>query len=176
MNSPQSEKNYEIVVRSWEELQKKTTVIETLADLAKDSSDERHRTLIGMAAFLWFFESGYAFCVDFFCYLLTIEGHDLFNQHKKKYAVSIEDIMDVDLASKMMFLEEHNLNILVRTTDKKIRNKIAHRSFSVGNCGKLWIDKEEIRIAERLVDLMRFATMTVKTFVECVKEASSKQE
>jgi hypothetical protein len=88
---------------------------------------------------------------------MTINGHDLFDSSKRKYAVSFEDIVDVDIYTKFKFLEAHNFKKLLRERDHRLRNKIAHRDFLLDDSGNLVIDGERVVIVKKLVDLMEFA-------------------
>lgn len=95
-----------------------------------------------MLAFLWEFEGSYISCVDAFCFLLVTNGHDLFDLFKRKYVKSLEDIGNVDISTKLQFLEEHSFEIFRRTKDKNLRNKIAHHDFTLDVSGRLFIDKK----------------------------------
>jgi hypothetical protein len=148
--------------------------VDILLDIATDkTTTKRETTTISILIFLWTYESYYALCVDLFCHLLTVCGHDLFdsNSNKRKYAVSFEDIGNVGIYTKLHFLKEHNFGMFERKKDRTLRNKIAHHDFSLDNLGALKVEGMEINIFQRQRALMKFTSRVMKAFMECLIES-----
>ena len=144
--------------------------VRSLIDVGEHATKRGETKAVLMASFLWISESYYVFCVDFFCSLLVFNGHDLFDLVKRKYVASPKDIGDVDVSTKLKFLEAHNLGILTREQDRKLRNKIAHYDFSVDRFARIKVDGVMINITQRGTDLLGFTGKAMDTFYECLKE------
>jgi|SRR3989304_2074203 len=143
-----------------------------LCQMGSGIKDGRKLSIIYIAVFLWEYEGPYSFCVDFSCYLLTINGHDLHNFFKRKYALTFEEIGEVDIFTKLNFLAQHNLGFLNREEDRKLRNKIAHHDFSILADGRIMIDGKTTDVISKWADLCKFATETLNIFTECMKTES----
>ena len=145
--------------------------IDILLDVATDKTTNKRETItILILIFLWTYESYYALCVNSFCHFLTVCGHDLFDSIKRKYAVSFEDIGNVDIYTKLKFLEEHNFRMFKRKQDRTLRNKIAHHDFSLDNSGIFKVEGVEINIFQRQKALMKFTSQAMKALMECLME------
>jgi len=123
-----------------------------------------------MLAFLWEYEGNYVSCVDAFCFLLVTNGHDLFDLIRRKYVKSLEEIGNVDIFTKLTFLEEHNFGIFKREKDRVFRNKIAHHDFLLNNSGKVQINNEVVDIGLRFNELSSFNSKVFKTLYSCLDE------
>jgi hypothetical protein len=130
-----------------------------------ETFDKKEVTIIQMFNFLWTYETHYVLWVDIFCCLLVGNGHDL--SFRGKYVSSFEEIGNVDVHTKLKFLEAHNFKIFNRKQDRKLRNKIAHHDFLLYDSGILQVKGETIDINQRLSDLVDFTTKVMKTFNEC---------
>ena len=150
--------------------------IKTLLDVSEklhatcDKAVNRQIATILIASFLWIYESVYIFSVDFFCYLLINNGHDLFDSIRRKYAFSFEEISRVDASTKLEFLAVHNLEMFKRDQDRKLRNKIAHHDFTLNDEGIIKVGGVEIKIMERIKDLLRFTRNTFFIFDKCLNK------
>lgn len=142
----------------------------TILSIINSSKNQKEIAVAGMLAFLWEFEGNYVSCVDAFCYLLVANRHDLFDIIRRKFVHSIEDIGNVDISTKLDFLEEHDFGILRRTEDKRLRNKIAHHDFQLDNSGRLQIDNRLVDIESRLDDIHFFAHRVFEIFMNCFKD------
>ena len=112
--------------------------------------------------------------IDEICCLLIINGHDLFDVFRSKYACSFEDVTNVSSSIKLKFLEAYDLKILDRTQDRKLRNKLAHHDFLLDNGGILRVDGVEVNIMQRSIDLLNFTTEIANTLAECYNEIADK--
>lgn len=131
--------------------------------LPKGKSKESSLLLVSL--FLFEFEGVYANTLDSFCFQLVMHGHDLFDPIRREFALSSSEIGDVDITTKFKFLDRHNLKMLVRREDQKLRNKIAHYNFSVNNEGNFSIDGKVMDIGSKVLNLM--------TFIACVNLVTS---
>ena len=138
--------------------------------IIRASNNQREIAVAGMLAFLWEFEGSYVSCIDVFCYLLVANGHDLFDIIHRKYVKSLEDIGNVDISTKLQFLEEHNFGLFKRTDDKILRNKIAHHDFILDNSGKVLINNKVIDVGSRFNELSSFTHKVFMTFFSCLDE------
>ena len=142
----------------------------TILRIVSASKNPREITVAGMLAFLWEFEGSYSSTIDAFCYLLVVNGHDLFDIISRKYVHSLEDIGKVHISPKLNFLKEHDFGIFNRTEDKKLRDKIAHYRFTWDDSGRLLIDNQTVDIESRLDDLFFFTHQVFKTLLNCFEE------
>lgn len=144
--------------------------------MTERANDGREIATILVALFLWNYETYYMFFVDYFCHVLIANGHDLFNSFKRKYAVSFADIGEVDVATKLGFLEEHNFRVFNRKKDRELRNKIAHHDFLLDETGKIKIDGVEVNVLSRHQDLMNFVAKVLLTFCDCLGEITAQNK
>lgn len=170
LDSPKFKSNVEKVNPASSELVMHLQDMSTLMGMTKREDGGREIATILVAVFLWNYETFYMFFVDYFCHVLVANGHDLFNSFKRKYAVSFADIGEVDAATKLGFLDEHNLRGFNRKQDRELRNKIAHHDFLLDETGKIRIDGVEINVFSRHQDLMNFVIKVLFTFCECLEE------
>lgn len=138
--------------------------------IIRASNNKRETAIAGMLAFLWVYEVDYVSCIDAFCYLLTANGHDLFNVLRRKYVHGLKDIGIVDVFTKLNFLDEHNFGLLRREEDELLRNKIAHHDFIIDDSGKVFIDKKEVDVGSKFNELHSFTHKVFMTFSSCLDE------
>ena len=139
-------------------------VNDILIELIKGTNEKQKKVPILMASYLWLYQGAYTFCIDFFCYLLIKNGHDLFDPFNKEYVFSFKEIQTVETATKLKFLKCHNLEIFDRKEDKKLRNKIAHHDFVLDNSGMLKIDGKNIDIVEKHMNLLDFIVTVFQVY------------
>lgn len=131
------------------------TDFNTLYELTVNKKS-KESSLILASMFLFTFEGVYINTLDTFCSQLVINGHDLFDLIRREYALSPSEISDVDIATKFKFLEGHNLKMLIRREDQKLRNRIAHYDFSLDKDGNFSIDGKVVGIDSKLLNLTSF--------------------
>jgi hypothetical protein len=166
MKSPRFKNNVEETGRLRIEMQKHLKDINALLNLAKRTNDRREIAIVHMTVFLWNYEIVYMYYVDFLCHLLTTNGHDLYDPFKQKYADSFADIGEIDAATKLRFLEEHNFRVFKRKKDRELRNKIAHYDLLLDETGKVKIDDVEIDVRKRNIDLLEFIEKVSSAFID----------
>ena len=99
----------------------KSINIEALFNLGYKPENQREKSIIKMAIYLWEYEGNFGFCVDFLCYLLMLNGHDLFSMYKRDYVTSFNDVETVDISTKCKFLVEHGFEIFDEKKNKELR-------------------------------------------------------
>ena len=144
-------------------------VIATLR-IINTSKNQREIAVASLLAFLWEFEGSYVTGIDAFCYLLVENGHDLFDIIHHKYAKSFEDIENVNVSTKLQFLDEHNFVIFRRREDKTLRNKIAHHDFVIEKSGKVLINSQVVDISLRFKELHSFTSRVFEIFCSSLDE------
>ena len=113
-------------------------------------------------------------CVDVICYMLVATGHDLFDSIRRQYVDSIEEIGEVDLSTKLKFLDRHDFGLINRKQDQKLRNKIAHHNYYFDESGKIRSGYEHIDIISRFVDFATFAGDVFITLCTCLDAVCEK--
>lgn len=140
----------------------------TTLHIIRKTNNKRETAVAGMLAFLWIYEVEYVACLDAYCYLLTENGHDLFNSQRQKYVHGLKDIGMLDVYTKLKFLGEHNFGLLKREEDEMIRNKIAHHDFIIDTSGKVLINRKEVDVGSKFNELNSFTSKVFETFCTCL--------
>ena len=96
-------------------------------------------------------------CVDALCKVLIVSGHDLFDPIKRQFADSIEDVSEVDVSTKLKFLERHDLSLINNKRYQTIRNKIAHHDYFFDEHERLHIGNEIIDIFDLYGEFLEFS-------------------
>ncbi len=120
-------------------------------------TNKRGFSIISLACFLWKYESTYLLCVDALCRVLIVSGHDLFDPITRQFADSIEDIGNVDVSTKLKFLERHDLALISNKRYQRIRNKIAHHDYFFDEHERLHVGNEIIEIFDLYNEFLDFA-------------------
>jgi hypothetical protein len=100
--------------------------------------DKNILPLVKMALFLWEYEGNFTFCINFLCFLLISNGHDLFD---RKYVKAFEEIEKVGIYAKANFLVAHGFTMFDETENedikkfRELRNNIAHYNFRIEDDG-----------------------------------------
>lgn len=138
--------------------------------IINQSNNPREIAIVGMMAFLWEYEGSYMTCIDAYCYLLVLNGHDLYDIFHYRYTKSLEEIAEVSISIKIKFLKEHDFEKFIRKEDRKLRNKIAHHDFTVDKSGKVMIENKEVDVGLRFSELVEFTKIVFETFCSCYGE------
>jgi hypothetical protein len=78
--------------------------------------------LLELSRDLLFIEGFICNFVDFICYLLILDHHDLCNFiRNNKYVTSLEDIAIISMFSKIQFLNQHEFNELTKYYENSLR-------------------------------------------------------
>jgi hypothetical protein len=117
---------------------------------------ERDRTFMKLAIYLFLAEGAYASYMNFLCFMLVSQGHDLYDVFKRRFACSFEEIEDVNLETKEQFLKEHNLGLFKKGLKRKLRNAIAHYDFQIEKNGSTRVRGQLIDINTEIQQLIHF--------------------
>jgi hypothetical protein len=137
----------------------KSVNIEALFHLEWKPENQREMSILSMAIYLWEFEGNFSFCVNFLCFLLMSNGHDLFDMEQKNYAKSFEDIESIGIRTKCIFLANHGFEIFDEKKNKELkelrtlRNNIAHYRFLTESDGKIKVQDSKGKWKEEAVIL-----------------------
>jgi hypothetical protein len=175
LTARQDERDYAEIAQFQDKNETALMDIRILSELVPKRKSKVHSLLL-VSLFLFEFEGLYANTMDSFCLQLVTEGHDLFDPIKREYVSSFGEIGDVDIATKFKFLERHNLKMLVRRGDQRLRNKIAHYDFRVDNEGNFSIDGKVVDIGSKLVNLMTFLVCVDLVISQALKTILRKRQ
>ena len=101
-------------------------------DLLGASGKGNVTELAWMAMYLWEYEGNFTFCINFLCFLLVSNGHDLY---ERKYVKTFEEIERVGTYAKTNFLVAHGMTMFDESQNpdikemRELRNSIAHYKF-----------------------------------------------
>jgi hypothetical protein len=147
--------------------------IRCLLKLVKNSTESEYDdSLIHASCFLLTFEGTYVPMIDSIIFLLVLDGHDLFDPLREKYAHSFEQLSPIDISIKFKFLKEHEFEGLIRQDDSELRNKIAHHSFQISGKNMITIKGTQYNIDDRLKGLLRFTRDICKPYVKALQKES----
>ncbi len=179
--SPNSSKTFEDIQSLISDYFKKSKSvnIEALFHLEWKPENQREMSIVMMAIYLWEFEGNFSFCINFLCFLLTSNGRDLFDNCRKRRAMSFEEIESVSISQKCKFLAHHGLGIFDENSNKELkglrtlRNNIAHYSFLIESNGKIKVHDNERKWKEEAVilrhgDLLDYTNEMRSIFWACL--------
>jgi hypothetical protein len=147
--------------------------IRCLLSMVKNTEDSKDSdSLLYASCFVLAFEGSYVPTIDSIIFLFILEGHDLFDPLREKYAHSPEEIGRIDISVKYKFLYEHQLGLLVLHEDSELRNKIAHHDFAICGQNKLVIKEKEYNVKERLERLLSFVRDISQPYVKALQKES----
>lgn len=149
--------------------------------LISESTPEnpRAKAFLTMAMYLWEYEARFSFCINILCFILTTNGHDLYDDYKKRYVTSFEDIEPVSISRKCEFLTHHGFEIFNENKNKrikefrKIRNDIAHYNIIINEDGKIKVygnktkSWQEVPLILIHSDLREFASNIILSIIQC---------
>jgi hypothetical protein len=136
------------------------------------------KSLLGLSGYLFSVEGGYAGYMNFFCILLISQGHDLYDFFMRKFVYTFEDVANVNMQTKELFLKEHNLDLFNKGYNRKIRNSIAHCDFEIENDGTVKIKGEKIDIYKeifKLIDFMMYVHGIIISSMEKIEKELKKK-
>lgn len=120
----------------------------------------REGALLELSRDLLFIEGFICNFIDFICYLLILDHHDLCDFiRNNKYVTSVEDIAIISMFSKIKFLNRHDFNELTKYYDNSLRdyrNAIAHHKYTIDENGHVWIKGERVNPLVQIHDIWEF--------------------
>jgi hypothetical protein len=133
---------------------KEKDTIRTLKALSKlmtiKGTSQYEKAVLCLALYLFLAEGAIASYMNFICFMLVSQGHDIYDFFDKKFACSFEEIAGVDIRTKEEFLKEHNLSLFNKGLDRKLRNAIAHCNFKVEDDGTIRVKGEKMDVVQKL--------------------------
>lgn len=139
---------------------------------AKEAS-QYDKSLMRLVFYLFVAEGGFTNYMNFICFLLTLQGHDLYNYFNRKFACSIDEIAKVDSYTKELFLNEHGFGLFNQGWDRNMRNSIAHYDFEIEDDGTTKIDGTPTDVKKKVRQIVSFlahvSTNLIQEIQECRK-------
>jgi hypothetical protein len=138
-----------------------------LADIS--GTNEYEKSALSLAIYLFLTEGSIASYMNFICFMLVSQGHDIYDFFSKKYACSFEEIANVDMRTKEEFLKEHDFDLFNKGYDRKLRNAVAHRNFDIEDDGTIRVKGAKIDVFRKLqqgYDFMSFLHATTASAMQ----------
>jgi hypothetical protein len=117
---------------------------------------EFEKAFMGLVLYLFIAEGLYSELINFVCFLLTLQGHDLFNYFGRDFACSLDEIAKVESHTKELFLNEHGFRLLNEGWDRNLRNNIAHCNFQIEDEGTTRINGIKTDINKKVDEIIDF--------------------
>lgn len=124
--------------------------------LSTSGMPECDRAFLNLAIYLFMVEGAYASYMNFLCFLLILEGHDLYDIFNRKFVSSFKEIEIVNFETKEQFLKEHHLGLFNKGLKRKLRNAIAHYDFKIEKDGTVRVKGQMIDIGTEIFQLADF--------------------
>jgi hypothetical protein len=165
-------RNYLVLDNFWTVLSRFHTSIEDQECLKKiiqklsENINPKERTLLNLYSELIFTEGVIFNFIDYCCYLLVLEGHDLYDVVRRCYAKDVEDVTKVSMNFKLNFLNHLGYNV-AKYYDLKFRNDVAHHNFVIDGNGHVLVDNKEVNILPRIKKIHRLLGV-IDDFVEAI--------
>lgn len=120
---------------------------------SKTDYDSQLNTIRKAFLFLALFETTVTNILNCIVFLLVLNGHDFFIQYTRKYAKSLDDLDEANLAEKLDFLKFHGFSFLTEKINKSLRNKIAHMDFDIEEKGVIVVKKNKYDLQTEMIQL-----------------------
>lgn len=144
-------------LKNFNEKQKNTIkTLKALLRIPKVGISEYEKALMRLTIYLFIAEGSYANCMNLVCYLLTLQGHDLYNYLSRSFACSVDEIAKVEPLTKELFLSKHGFELLNQGWDRNLRNNIAHYNFEIEDDGTTKIDGTVTDVEKKIDQIIDF--------------------
>ena len=167
----ESLKDWEIFVRKNWSIIKSLKVIQKSFE-AKGGS-EYEKAFTRLIFYLFAAEGGFTNYMNLVCFLLTLQGHDLYNYFNGKFACSINEIAKVESLTKERFLDKHGFGLFNKGWDRKMRNSIAHYDFDIEDNGTTKIEGNPTDVKKKVRQMLSFLAQVGDNLIyemrECIK-------
>jgi len=163
-------------------IKKDRNIIESLKAIQKilksEGLNKYDKALMQLVFYLFVAEGGFGNYMNFVCFLLTSQGHDLYNYFGRKFARSLDEIAEVESRTKELFLEQHCFEFH-KGWDRAMRNNIAHYKFEIENDGTTTIEGNPTDVKKKLQQILYFVSYVsdnlIQEIQECRKSLSLQQ-
>jgi hypothetical protein len=155
---------YKLLSRYGKTLEKLTALLHFIK-LSEQEEPKNENTLLVCVTFLFVFDF-YVSLIDLVVLLLICDEHDLFDVIRQKYVHTVEEIGQVDVETKFRFLREHKFESLVRLSDQRLRNTIAHNNFDLieEQKGVIQCKDKKCNVMDQLLSLMDYNVFLIGQF------------
>lgn len=134
------------------------TLIELIQKIKKSKLSNKEETLLSVCSYIFLVEGLIYQVINFVCYLLVLDGHDLFSMNKRNYVEDVAKIVRVDMSTKIKFLNKHQFKKLTKYYDSTFRNDLVHHNYVLTDEGELLIRGKKIDINSKLESLFPIST------------------
>jgi hypothetical protein len=164
-------------------IKKDTNVIKSLKAIMKSfeakEASEYEKALTRLVFYLFVAEGGFTNYMNLLCFLLTLQGHDLYNYFNREFACSIDEIAKVESRTKELFLEKHGFGLFNKGWDRNMRNSIAHYDFEIEDDGTTKIDGTPTDVKKKVRQILSFLAQVSDNLIgeirECRKSTPQRQ-
>jgi hypothetical protein len=140
-----------------------------ILNLEKTYISPKQKALLDLFGYLAFGEGIFSELVQILTWLLVLNGHDLYDPRKMKFANSYEQTKTIDLYVKLQFLEKHGYKELADSFDRDLRNCIAHLDFTLDENGNVYRRenaKKSTNIKRLSIDVDKTMAISYFTFLK----------
>lgn len=137
-----------------EDTRKSLTAVLSL--IGAKGMNEYKKSLVKLASYLFQVEGGFASYMNLVCLMLVCQGHDLYNSFDRTFARSLDEIANVNMQTKELFLKEHGFELFNKGFNRKLRNAIAHYDFKIEKDGTVRAKGNKIHLGHELQKLFGF--------------------
>lgn len=117
------------------------------------------KSLVNLASYLFEVESGFASYMNLICLMLVYQGHDLYNFFDRNFAHSIDEIANVNMQTKELFLKEHGFELFNEGYNRRLRNAIAHFDFKIEKDGTVRAKGSKFDVGDEANKLYYFMSL-----------------
>lgn len=167
--------DWEGLTKHVEKQKKANKTLEALLRILKvEWISEYEKALMRLTFYLFIAEGSFANCMNLVCFLLTIQGHDLYNYYSRSFACSIDEIAKVEPSTKELFLSKHGFELLSQGWDRNLRNNIAHYNFEIEDDGTTRIDGTVINVEKKIEQIFDFIAHATLYLADGFEESNRK--
>jgi len=104
--------------------------------------EEKEFSLLFLIHYLFMVEGPFTLQVDTIAYTLVASGNKLYSEFLRKNVQQFQDLESINLSQKLIFLKKNDLGIISDSCDRKLRNHIAHLTFTIDKEGTVHLKSE----------------------------------
>ncbi|MCW4017334.1 MAG: hypothetical protein NWF00_01405 [Candidatus Bathyarchaeota archaeon] len=114
-----------------------------------ESTNPKQKSLLELFLYLQLVEGNYSEIVTALTFILVKNGHDLYTDiPRPRYIKEQEEVRNVSLFLRELFLKEHGFSSFTRVVDRDVRNCIAHLNYEVKEDGRIFDRKTGLVISD----------------------------
>jgi len=104
--------------------------------------EEKELSLLFLIHYLFMVEGPFTLQVDTIAYTLVTSGNKLYSKFLGRDVQQFQDLESISLSQKLVFLKKNDLGIVSNCCDRKLRNHIAHLTFTIDKEGTVHLKSE----------------------------------